>query len=370
DVAICLAKALKRDGRPPDIKPLIDILPTLTHDQMMELRHEYKRFVKTRGELKGVNIAKHIRSRLKDEDHDLMQVCYATALGRWESEAYWVTRWYHGDKGRNELIIESLMGRPNDEIRLIKDGFKDEKYDNSLTKCLHAELREGVLREAVMAVLKEERMEEIDEQGLPLYLEREDVKHLNHALKSGTNLQRVLISTVTQSSDRHLSEMLEIYNQNYDGANLAKDALKASGNELGEIVAHVFNGVINKPLRDAMLIHHALTASRRDPLRNDLLISRLVRCHWNRGHMRDAEGEYRSKYGMELHLAVRDATSGEFGRFCEALVTQIPKDDSLGYLTDDDDADANIDSPEEHEEEIENGGNLPQPRTTVEGRQR
>ena len=76
-----------------------------------------------------------------------------------------------------------------------------------------------------------------------------------------------------------------------------------------------------------MLLHHALTASRRDPLRKELVTSRLVRYHWDARHMALVRRAYREHYGHELVDAVRDTTSGEWGEFCEALcVVRMPND--------------------------------------------
>jgi hypothetical protein len=234
DDAARLAKALKGEKRAPETESLIEILPGLTHEQVMDLRVEYKRLVKTGTERKGVNIAKHIRARLKDEDANLMKACYATALGRWESEAYWANFWYHGDKTRRELLIESLMGRSNDEIRRIKEGFSDKKYANSLSKCMRTELKEDKFKKAVLMVLDEQRMEDVDAYGRPVRIDYDlvddDVRQLYRVVRSEKGGETLMISIVTQRSDAHLREVLREYKNVYKGANFAKDALKKSGN--------------------------------------------------------------------------------------------------------------------------------------------
>lgn len=93
------------------------------------------------------------------------------------------------------------------------------------------------------------------------------------------------------------------------------------------MLAHILNGVINKPVRDALLVHHALTASKKDDLRRELLISRLVRFHWDRHHMAAIKQSYRERYGRDLSEAVKDGTSKEWGQFCQELcITRMPDD--------------------------------------------
>jgi hypothetical protein len=93
------------------------------------------------------------------------------------------------------------------------------------------------------------------------------------------------------------------------------------------MLAHILNGVINKPVRDAMLLNHALTASKRDELRRELLISRLVRYHWDAGHMAQVRRAYREQYGRDLPDAVQDASRSEWAEFCRALcIARMPDD--------------------------------------------
>lgn len=93
----------------------------------------------------------------------------------------------------------------------------------------------------------------------------------------------------------------------------------------GELLAHILNGVINKPTRDALLIHHALTASKKDGLRRELLTSRLVRYHWDGKHMAEVKKAYLERYGKDMQEAVKDGTSGEWGQFCSELcITRMP----------------------------------------------
>jgi hypothetical protein len=85
--------------------------------------------------------------------------------------------------------------------------------------------------------------------------------------------------------------------------------------------------VINKPVRDALLLHHALTASKKDHLRRELLISRLVRYHWDAVHMEAIKRAYSERYGSSLREAVKEATSGQWGQFCRELcITRMPDD--------------------------------------------
>lgn len=77
-------------------------------------------------------------------------------------------------------------------------------------------------------------------------------------------------------------------------------------------------------MRDALLLHQALRESRTGKERSELLISRLVRFHWEPRHLDQVKTEFRRRYGERLEEAIAEEvlpTSGgtEWGEFCIEL---------------------------------------------------
>ena len=80
--------------------------------------------------------------------------------------------------------------------------------------------------------------------------------------------------------------------------------------------------MINKPARDALLLHHAIQDVQdksSDELRYELLISRLVRLHWDKLHLKRVKAAYEEKYGVELKKDIDNATNGAFADYCYNL---------------------------------------------------
>jgi hypothetical protein len=204
-----------------DSKPLIQILPHLTSDEILTLRQEYKSRVRMQG--KGINLAKHIRHQLGSST--FAKVCYATALGRWESEAYWANCYYQAGTSRRELLIESLMGRSNAAIREIKNSFRDTRYDNSIERCMRAELRADKFRTAILLALEGHRQDERD--PLDKRMVRADVQDLHYSLVQGG--ETAMIEIIVLRSDEHLREVLRVYEDVYRH-NFAKAMIQKSRN--------------------------------------------------------------------------------------------------------------------------------------------
>jgi len=215
-----IARALSHSKVDPD--PIIDILPALSHDQIWELRKGYKKQVKIQG--KGINLPKHLKMKVTG---NFGKAAYVTALGRWESEGYWANFWYQSHGSRRELLIESLMGRTNAEIRNIKDEFKDKRYSDSLTKCMEKELKMDKFRTAVLMVLEEKRQEEQD--AYPLEYRNRDVEMLHRSLTTERGGESAMLEIIVRRSDAHLREVLKTYERMHN-ENFARAALRKSNN--------------------------------------------------------------------------------------------------------------------------------------------
>ncbi|KAL8827275.1 MAG: hypothetical protein Q9170_007076, partial [Blastenia crenularia] len=279
--ALALAAALKHSV--PDAGPINKILPQLSDDHILELRTEYKKHIKVSG--KGINIAKHIKLKVPG---NLGKVAYAVALGRWESEAHWANFWYQSNSSRRELLIESLMGRTNSEIVKIKDAFSDKRYNDSLEKCMQTELKKDKFRNAILLALEEKRMSE--NEKLDIGLVRRDTQELYKALTSKEGGETAMINIIVVRSDNHLREVLKTFEASYR-KNFAREMIQKSRNLVGETLAHILNGVLNRPVRDALLLHQAINETSKD--RTELLVSRLVRFHWEPKHLEKVKAEYR-----------------------------------------------------------------------------
>ncbi|KAK5089010.1 hypothetical protein LTR05_003234 [Lithohypha guttulata] len=312
-----IAEALKGNHRTPDVKPLLKILPWLTTDEITTLKTAYKNFAKINGQ--GINLSKHIKARFPGGN--LGKVLYATSLGRYEGDAYWANCFYQSGASRRELLIESLCGHSNETIHQIKDVFKDKRYDDDLEKCMKAELKADKFRFAILLALEERRQPE----GLGINMRdvHEDGEDLRDAL-AGAGGETAMIKIIMTKSDDHLREVMRYYEKSYK-RNFARDMISKSQNLVGEVLAHIINGALNRPMRDAMLLHQAIeefappaqygrspspTASKPSAGRAELLISRVVRLHWDSRHLEKVKRAYEERYRETVVNAIRRDVQG------------------------------------------------------------
>lgn len=229
-----LAKALNHSSARPE--PLIEVLPELTHDQLLALREQYRKRVKVAG--RGVNLSKQIKSATTG---NFGKVTYVTSLGRWEAESYWANFWYQSHSTSRELLIEALMGKPNAEMREINDSFKDKRYQDNLSLCMEKELKPDKFRNAVLTALEARRQEETD--VWPLEYRNRDVEVMARALNSREGGESAILDIVVRRSDNHLRELLKSY-ERVHRENFARAALAKSNNLV--VSLRYFRGVVER----------------------------------------------------------------------------------------------------------------------------
>ncbi|KAI5812830.1 hypothetical protein BZA77DRAFT_322953 [Pyronema omphalodes] len=299
-----LLQELKHTFTRPQTEPLIDILPTLTMQQLSALKREYKKIYNS------VNLAKHIKSVFTTST-PFGKLAFAVALGPYESEAWFANSWYQKKETRNELLIESLMGKSNIETAAIKAAFRDAKYGGSLEKAVAEELMADKFRLAVMTQLSCTKMEK-DER---VYLDNvaRDVEKLYSLLERPSGGETEMIGIIVQRNDLALMEISLQYKQRF-GRDLAKDIRKHSKNLAGETLLHVLAGALDKPLRDAKLLDQAITAAVEQG-REDLLITRACRMHWELKHLNRVKRAFKKKFKISVGERILHATKGSYREF-------------------------------------------------------
>lgn len=83
-------------------------------------------------------------------------------------------------------------------------------------------------------------------------------------------------------------------------------------------------------MRDALLVHQAIHESKPGKERSELLISRLVRLHWEPRHLELVKEEYRRRYKEIIEEAIakeimESGGKGDMGEFCIELVRSSTK---------------------------------------------
>jgi hypothetical protein len=68
-------------------------------------------------------------------------------------------------------------------------------------------------------------------------------------------------------------------------------------------------------MRDAQLLRHAIDEYSTGKGRDELLISRVVRFHWEPAHFDRVKFEYKNKYGRDAYVDVAKNVKGDYREY-------------------------------------------------------
>lgn len=108
-----------------------------------------------------------------------------------------------------------------------EEAFNDQRYNNSLEKCMQTELKKDKFRNAVLLALEEKRMSESDR--LSIELVRRDAQDLYRALTAKEGGETAMINIIIVRSDKHLGEVLRVFESQYR-KNFAREMIQKSRN--------------------------------------------------------------------------------------------------------------------------------------------
>ena len=108
-----------------------------------------------------------------------------------------------------------------------EQAFNDQRYNNSLEKCMQTELKKDKFRNAVLLALEEKRMSESEK--LSIELVRRDAQDLYRALMAKEGGETAMINIIIVRSDKHLGEVLRVFESQYR-KNFAREMIQKSRN--------------------------------------------------------------------------------------------------------------------------------------------
>jgi annexin A7/11 len=212
----------------------------------------------------------------------------ATALGPDESEVFWAHKAMDG-LGTNEILLsEALLGKRNWQMANIKKAYFS-RYGRQLEDDLKGDLSGKTERLFLMAI-EECRQEDWIQPDLNRVEQDIDLLWKAGEGKIGTD-EITFAQIFTRSNDAHLRALATSYERKY-GTSLKKIISKEFSGHLKQALTYILEGALDKPGRDAQLLEDSMKGLGTKDL---LLISRLVRIHWDRNHLEAVKREYYKK---------------------------------------------------------------------------
>ncbi|TKX20689.1 annexin-like protein 2 [Elsinoe australis] len=214
---------------------------------------------------------------------------------------------------KENVLNDVLLGRSNADINAIKQAYQ-QTYRRSLESDVKGDL--SMKTERLFTMVLSARRNEESTPVIPQQTDQ-DVQELYRATegKSGTD-QITVCSIISSKSDGQLRAIAHAYKAKYHRS-LEEVLKKEFSGHMEDALLFMLNSAVDKAKHDADLLEDTMKGM---GTKDDLLVNRLVRIHWDRQRMSQAKAAYKHFYKQDLVRRIEGETRGDYERLMVALV--------------------------------------------------
>lgn len=215
---------------------------------------------------------------------------------------------------KESLLDDVLIGRSNADMNAIKHAYH-QTYHHSLESDVRSDLSAKTERMYVM-IISGARQED-SAPVIPQSVDA-DVTELHRATEGKRGVEQLTVcSILTNRSDGQIRAIAHAYHTRY-GIALETVLKKEFSGHMEDALIRMVRSGADRAMRDAVGLEECMKGP---GTKDQMLVSRLVRVHWDRAHMAQVKGAYRSKYGKDLINRIKGETSGDYERLLVAMAS-------------------------------------------------
>lgn len=214
---------------------------------------------------------------------------------------------------REGLLNDVVLSRSNADLNAIK-----QEFQRVHRRPLDQEVREdlSLKTEKLFDMVLAARRAEESAPVLPQQVER-DVTDVYQATEARVGADQLTVCGIFASrSDGQLRAVAHAYEQRYRKP-LDRVIEKEFSGHMEDSLLTMLRGATDRAMRDAVLLEATMRGM---GTKDDMLLNRIVRCHWNRDHMNQVKGAYRHRFRCELASRIQGETRGDFEKVLLACI--------------------------------------------------
>lgn len=296
-----LRKAMKGFGT--DEKALIQVLARLDPLQMAAVRSTYSSHI-------GRDLYKDIKS---ETGGYLEQGLLAIVDGPLALDVTLVREAVKGAGTKEWILNDVLLSRSNADLNAIKSAYQ-LKYNRSLSKDVEDDLsfKTQTLFRAVLSATRHEEW-----YTVPSAHAEAEARAIHDATSARlVNDVTEVCSIFANASDNELRAINHAFQARYH-TSLEKHIAKEFSGHMKDALLRMLQTATDPAMHDAEALENCMKGA---GTKDEKLLTRIVRLHWNHGHVNQVKGAYRVKYGKDLIQRVKGETSGDYERLMVAML--------------------------------------------------
>ena len=267
--------------------------------------------------LKQAYQARHHRILEADVEKEVsghFELCLLSILrGPLQQDVWSLNKALKGAGTNEELLNDILIGRSNADMNAIKQTYQ-RTYRRSLEQDVRDDL--SAKTERMFSMILSASRQEDSAPVIPQSVDA-DVSEIHRATeaKVGTD-QLTVCSILTNRSDGQIRAIALAYEHKYRRS-LEKVLIGDFAGHMEQALVQMVRCGADRAMRDAINLEHAMAGV---GTKDDLLVNRVVKIHWNPAHVAQVKGAYKVRYGHDLIGRIQSETSGDYERCLVAML--------------------------------------------------
>jgi annexin A7/11 len=235
------------------------------------------------------------------------------ARGPLESDCYNLMEAMKG-MGTKEVILDDiLIGRSNADINAINQKYQ-ELFKRSLQQDLRGDLSAGTeqMYDMIVAARRAEDSHPVNPQEI-----EQAVTDLQAGIGgfASKNIPQVC-AILTSRNDAQLRALSNAYQQRFQKS-LDSVLKSAFSGHMEDALRLLVQRAVNRPEAEAVRLEEAMAGM---GTKDELLVQRVVRCHWDRNFMNNVSNAYKHLYNKDLVKRIEGETRGDYEKLLVACV--------------------------------------------------
>ncbi|CEO60313.1 Putative Annexin [Penicillium brasilianum] len=296
-----LRKAMKGFGT--DEKALIQVLSRLDPLQMAGVRATYTKHI-------GRDLYKDVKS---ETGGYLEQGLLGVIEGPLMFDVACAREAVKGAGTKEWLLNDILLGRSNADLHAIQTAY-ERTYHRKLARDVEDDLsfKTADLFKNVLHATRHEDSVPINPQTIEAEVR---TLHNSTAARVVNNVAEVC-GIFARSSNAELREIDRVFQARYHTP-LDKHIEKEFSGHMEDALLHMLRTATDPAMRDAILLEECMAGM---GTKDERLVVRVVRVHWDRQHKETVKRAYRHRFGKDLIARVREETSRDYEKLMVALL--------------------------------------------------
>ncbi|KAK6518855.1 hypothetical protein TWF281_003546 [Arthrobotrys megalospora] len=293
--------------------PVINIIANRSPEHLEDLLLSYKNLTghDLLATLKDTSRANKLNKLIDTNSKHFNTAATAILLGPVKSEGYWVVKAVKGSGTNEALLTEAIFGRTNIEIQEMKSYVRSSHF-KLMEDYVRADLSMGTKALFDMGMepsaSKDPNQQYVQPDQAMALLDVRRIISSTPTLNLFSKNATIVCQILAQSTPGYIVAIANGYRAE-TGKNLRDLISRAFFGHMKDALLYILDGAVDRVDRDAKLLEDAMVGA---GTRNHLLISRLIRIHWNKQHLAEVKQRYRDLYKQSLVNRIQKEVKGSY----------------------------------------------------------